>query len=126
VPTTPWKTFAPIAQDQEVLVLATALPLKRLSSTPRFARFARAIRKQLASTPGLVGYSLLAKPLAKRYCTLSIWEDEAALQAFVREHPHHEIMAALAGQMGATRFVRWKAPGSEARPRWDDALRRLG
>jgi quinol monooxygenase YgiN len=114
VPATPWKSFASVDQDQEVL--ATALPLNRLSSTLRFARFVSAIRKQLANTPGLLGYSMLARPLAKRYWTVSIWEDEAALQAFVRENPHQEIMSALAGQMGATRFVRWNARGSEARP----------
>ena len=125
MPATPWKSFAPVDQDQEVLVLATALPLNRLSSTLRFARFVSAIRKQLGTTPGLLGYSMLAQPPAKRYWTVSIWEDEAARQAFVRENPHQEIMSALAGQMGATRFVRWNARGSEARPRWDEALSRL-
>jgi hypothetical protein len=55
VPATPWKSFAPVDRDQEVLVLATALPLNSLSSTLRLARFVNAIRKQLANTPGLLG-----------------------------------------------------------------------
>jgi heme-degrading monooxygenase HmoA len=86
----------------------------------------RPVRRQLAEARGLVGYSLFGKPFAKQYWTLSVWENEAALQAFVRESPHQEVMSALAADMGKTQFARWQMHGSEGQPSWDDALRRLG
>jgi quinol monooxygenase YgiN len=72
----------------------------------------------------LIGYSLRARPAAKQFWTLSAWEDEAALQAFVAAPPHLDIMKALAPYMGETRFRRWNVKGSELPLRWDDALRR--
>jgi hypothetical protein len=117
MPASPWKSFAHVDRDQEFLVLATYLPLNRFSSTLRFARFVGAIRKQLANAPGLLGYSMLGKPLTKRYWTLSIWKNKAALQAFVRQSPHQEVMSALAGETGATRCVRWTAQRPKGRPR---------
>lgn len=79
---------------------------------------------QLDRTPGLVGYSLKAKPLRRDFWTLSVWEGGPALAEFVRAQPHEHVMGALQGDMGATKFVRWKTTGSEVPPRWDDATER--
>jgi len=38
----------------------------------------------LEESRGLIGYSLLAHLLEKRFWTLSLWEDEDALMDFVR------------------------------------------
>ena len=81
--------------------------------------------KQLASAEGVLGYSVLAHPLSKRFWTLSAWKDEAALRAFVQHPPHVRIMTALTPHMDETKFVRWTVKGSELPLRWDDALRRL-
>jgi hypothetical protein len=72
----------------------------------------------------LIGYSLRAQVAAKQFWTLSVWEDETSLQAFVVAPPHVAVMKAMAPFMGATRFVRWDVKGSELPLRWDDALRR--
>jgi len=80
--------------------------------------------KQLASAQGLLGYSLLARPLSKRFWTLSAWENENALRAFVRHLPHQNIMTALAPHMDKTKFVQWPIKGSQLPLQWDDALRR--
>jgi hypothetical protein len=74
----------------------------------------------------LVGFSLLARPWRKQYATLSVWVDENALSAFAAASPHRELMAKLAPEMEATKFVRWTMIGSDGRPTWHDALRRLG
>jgi hypothetical protein len=34
----------------------------------------------LASAEGMLGYSVLARPLSKRFWTLSSWKDDAALE----------------------------------------------
>ncbi len=69
---------------------------------------------------------MLASPMRKYYATLSVWRDADALNVFVADSPHHEIMSELAPEMGATKFVRWTIAGAAGRPSWDDALRRLG
>jgi quinol monooxygenase YgiN len=63
----------------EYLVMASRLPLRNITSTLRFLRAVAAIRKQLSSTEGLVGYALRAKPVARDYWTLSAWKDRDAL-----------------------------------------------
>jgi heme-degrading monooxygenase HmoA len=125
MPTLPWKSFDVPDADADCVVMASSLPLRRYGATIRFFRYVQAIRRQLAGADGLIGYSLWAKPLARRYCTLSIWRDEAALDAFIRSSPHVEIMTMLRPAMGPTKFVRWTVKGSAATVLWDDALQRL-
>jgi hypothetical protein len=78
---------------------------------------------QLATADGLLGYSLLARPISKQFWTLSAWQNEPALRAFVQHPPHVRIMSALAPHMDKTSFVRWTVKGSDLPLRWDDALR---
>jgi heme-degrading monooxygenase HmoA len=59
------------------------------------------VAKQLATADGLLGYSLLARPLSKRFWTLSVWKNEDALRAFVQHPPHGSIMAAAYNNFGA-------------------------
>jgi quinol monooxygenase YgiN len=83
------------------------------------------VMKQLASAEGLLGYSVLARPLSKRFWTLSAWRDEAALRAFVQRPPHVRLMAALAPHMGKTKFVQWRVKSSQLPLTWHDALSRF-
>jgi hypothetical protein len=121
----PWKQFTEMEPDREYLVLASVLPLKRLGATPKMMGLASSVRRQLKDTPGIVGYSLDAKPFAKLYFTLSVWNDDPALQAFVMESPHVEVMSTLADEMHDTKFVRWTISGSAPRPTWAEAKQRL-
>ncbi len=118
--------MASLEPDREYVVLASSIPPLKLSSTWRMFRGARAVRRQLGSSDGVIGFSLLARPLRKQYATLSVWIDEGALAVFVGHSPHRELMTELSPAMGPTRFVRWTINGSDGRPSWDDALRRLG
>jgi quinol monooxygenase YgiN len=104
--------------------LLSYLPLKSYWRIPIFFFYTAQVVKQLASAEGMLGYSVLARPLSKRFWTLSAWKDEAALRTFVQYPPHVRIMTALASHMGDTKFVRWKVKGSDLPLRWDDALRR--
>ena len=113
-------------RGRSYLVMASYLPLTRLTSTVRFFRAVSVIRKQLADADGLVGYALRAKPLARDYWTLSIWADDSALHAFMRTPPHVGVMSSLKPLMGPTKFVRWEITSSDGRPSWEGALDRLG
>jgi hypothetical protein len=121
-----WKTVAELAPEAEYLVLASSIPPKSVTSTWKLFRGSRAVRRQLLATDGVIGFSMLAEPLRKRYATLSVWRDAAALDAFTRAHPHDRLMADLAPAMGPTKFVRWTVRGMDGRPSWKDARERLG
>ena len=122
----PWKSITPLEPDRSYVVLASSIPPRRVSSTWRLFRGASAVRRQLAKTEGVIGFSLLARPLRKQYATLSVWSDDEALATFSSESPHHDLMRNLAPEMGPTKFVRWTISGSDGRPSWSDALQRLG
>lgn len=121
----PWKRLAPLDPDEEYVVLASHIPAKRYAATGALFRGSRAVKRQLASTSGVIGYSLLARPLRKEYATLSLWSSEEALAAFATSAPHRRLMTELAPEMAPTTFIRWTIRGRDGRPRWRDALQRL-
>jgi heme-degrading monooxygenase HmoA len=120
----PWRSSSAAVLDHEYVALLSYLPLKSAWRIPWLVVYASRIQRQLSTSSGLIGYSLRAQLTAKRFWTLSAWEDAAALQAFVVGPPHVAIMKALAPYMGATRFARWNVKGSELPLTWLDALRR--
>ena len=122
----PWKSIVALEPDREYFVLASSIPPLSRSSTRRLFKGASEVRRQLASTEGIVGFSLLARPMRKQYATLSVWVDEDALMAFADGSPHRDLRTDLAWEMGATKFVRWTIKGSDGRPSWRDAMNRLG
>ena len=125
MPDIPWTAAAEMEPGHEYVVMASHLPLQRITSTLRFFRAVAAIRKQLRSADGLVGYTLRAKPLARDYWTLSVWNDRVALEQFMRTPPHLGVMSSLKPHMGRTRFLQWKITPTDGRPDWSEALERL-
>jgi len=124
MPSSRWKWCRQASPDREYLVLLSFLPLRRFSRIPWFLLHTLRTARQLAATKGLVGYSLNTEPLAKRFWTLSVWEDDAALRAFVGEPPHGQAMRVMTQHMRPTDFVRWTQTGSSLPPTWADALGR--
>jgi quinol monooxygenase YgiN len=121
----PWKSLGSLEADRQYLVLASSIPPKRVSSTWSMFTGSRAVRKQMLAADGVLGFSMLAEPLRKHYATLSVWRDEAALDAFAATSPHARLMAELAPAMNEPRFVRWTIAGRDGVPSWFDALDRL-
>ena len=119
-----WQSYSRAAPERDYVALLSYLPLNSAWRLPWLFLYSARIRRQLRTSSGLIGYSLRARLAAKQFWTLSVWEDAAALQAFVAAPPHVAVMKALASHMGATRFVRWNVKGSELPLRWEDALRR--
>lgn len=124
MPSTKWFSLSAIHPDQEYLVLLTYLPLKHWSKLPAFLRSVLAIQRQLKTANGIIGYSLLAHPFSRDYWTLSVWEDAKALAEFVRTKPHVEVMSALRGHLGTTKFIKWRERGSNLPPGWTGAMER--
>jgi len=125
MPASPWRTIGSPGPNCDFVAVLSYLPLKGYWRVPQFLVYTVQVMRQLAAAQGLLGYSVLARPLSKRFWTLSAWENEAALRAFVQHPPHVRLMAALTPHMGETKFVRWMVKGSQLPLRWDDALRRF-
>jgi quinol monooxygenase YgiN len=125
MPATPWRTCSSSDPNGDFVALLSYLPLKSYWRMPSFFYYTAQVAKQLASARGLLGYSVLTRPLSKRFWTLSAWKDETALGDFVQKPPHVRIMTALALDMEQTKFWRWTVKGSQLPLRWDDALRRF-
>src|ERR1043166_495761 len=92
MPTVPWITRESPTEGTQYLALISHLPLRNFRALPKFFRFTFETRRQLQTAPGLIGYSLEAKPFARKFWTLSVWRDEQSLRAFVGNQPHSRIM----------------------------------
>ena len=125
MPALPWKSFASPKSDREYTALVSLLPLNRFGALPRFVRYTLQIRRQLAASEGLIGYSLDANIPGKEFWTLSVWEDAEALRRFVHRTPHGGIMGDLLPDMGQTEFVRWQVKGSSVPLGWGAAKGRV-
>ncbi len=124
MPALPWRTFRPAMREREYLVPLSELPLKSYTVVPSFLRFVVEVKKQLASAAGLIGYSLFARLGSKQFWTLSVWEDEDSLMAFVDAVPHRTAMRALQPDMAETQFIRWAIRGDAYPPMWKEAFAR--
>jgi hypothetical protein len=71
-----------------------------------------------------MGYCLRAKPLCRKFWTLSGWENERALMDFVAQVLHGEVLKALAPRRGATKLTQGKIRGSAVPSHGDQATRR--
>jgi hypothetical protein len=119
-----WRWYAEPAADRDCLAMATFIELESVWNLPRFEWYTLRVHRQLARTPGLVGYSFRAEfPL--RYWTISAWENGRALHGFVRASPHRSVMAALPATMRRFRHTHWTVTGSGLPLAWEDGLHRL-
>src|SRR2546425_31418 len=70
MPATPWRIFGSPNPNGDFVALLSYLPLKSYWRVFPFVIHTAQVVKQLASADALLGYSLLARPLSKRSCTL--------------------------------------------------------
>jgi hypothetical protein len=125
MPALPWKSFAAPESDREYTALLSYLPLSKWRANSKFMRYTLQIRRQLADSEGLIGYSLDANVPSREFWTLSVWEDEDSLRRFVQRTPHSRVMMDLLPDIGQTRFFPFKMDGSSIPPDWEDAKRRM-
>ena len=107
------------------LALISYLPLKHFRAVPKFFQCTFEIQRQLRTSPGLIGYSLEAQPLARKFWTLSVWSDQQSLMDFVGGVPHSRIMRELASHLGKSQFVRWTVEAREIPLDWNSAKARI-
>ncbi|WP_031073068.1 DUF3291 domain-containing protein [Streptomyces sp. NRRL WC-3742] len=125
MPTLPWITPNPTTPGTEAVVMASRFEVRSLADVPRFFLKAMAVWKQLHSTPGVVGASLVARPLKRTFYTLSAWESREALNAFAAAEPHRTVMTGLRSTTKESTFTFWQAPVDRLPIAWPDAQRRI-
>ena len=125
MPTTPWRAHGSVDPDREYRALVSFIKLKQYRTIPRFFRYSGEIQNQLSQTSGVIGYSLRAQLVRRQFWTLSVWDDEQALTAFVGTSPHARVIQDLRGRFGQTAFVRWSVKGAAVPLNWEDAVVRI-
>jgi hypothetical protein len=125
MPVIPWKMAGTPVAGTRYLGLISYLPLAHYRALPAFFRFSRETLFQLRTTPGLIGYSLDARPFSRKFWTLSVWLDEQSLNVFVNQVPHSEIMKSLAPHMGKSQFAQWTVEAHEIPLDWQSAKSRI-
>lgn len=125
MPAKPWQSFLWPPPDTDLVALLSYLPLKSYSRLPPFMPYTAQVIRQLGSAEGLVGYSLLARPLSKKAWTLSAWVSSAALEDFAQDPPHIEVMSALPRHLKKPAFVLWPVKSTDLPLTWPDALARF-
>ena len=99
MPALPWLAVETPDPEADLIVMASRLPLRSHGDIPRFLRHTWLIRRQLTRSPGLVGYSLDAHPLAKTFWTVSAWQGLPDMGSFDRASPHAEAKGVLRSAM---------------------------
>jgi heme-degrading monooxygenase HmoA len=125
VPALPWLERQSIDPRREYVAMASRLPLRSYRFVPGFLRDTLRIRRQLADSPGLVGYTLNAGLARKTFWTFSVWEDQASLDKFAASDPHRAIIGRLRPRMNPTRFEFFSAAGSDLPLTWEQIIARV-
>jgi heme-degrading monooxygenase HmoA len=125
MPALPWKTFSPPDPARDYVVMASRLPLARYPDLPAFMSATAAIRAQLASAAGLVGYALDAHPVQKTFWTISAWDSQESLDAFSRADPHRGRVSVIRPRMRPTTFTFWSVRGADLPISWAEVRRRI-
>ena len=110
---------------KDYVALVSFLPLKQYHLIPKFLMLTVETQRQLARSRGLIGYSVYAQLMRKRFWTVSVWEDDLALMDFVQAAPHGRIMSQLAPHMGKTRFDQWTVHAEDIPMDWAAARQRV-
>ena len=125
MPRVPWIALSAPIPGKTYLALISFLPLKHFRAIPAFIRYSLQTQRQLKSARGIIGYSLDARPFARKFWTLSVWEDRQSLDDFVRQIPHSQIMQKMIPHMGKSEFAEWTVSHAEIPLDWGAAKSRL-
>ncbi len=133
MPALPWKQISTPEPNTEYVVMGSSLPVRGYRFIPRFLLQSLRVRRQLAGTPGLVGYGLDARLAHKEFRTVSVWTSERGTGAVrplaptrrrdrdeAPAHGHQQVRDLdRPRRRGAGRMGRRRLPsGRRTRPLW--------
>ena len=83
------------------------------------------IMDQLDTQPGYIGGALRARVMGSERWTLTVWEDEESMHAFVLEGAHRQALETSGTVIDGVRSAMWTLSSEEVPPSWDEALSHL-
>lgn len=114
----------PIA-DEYVVSTTQLLPKPDEAAQAAFLELTNGVVAQLMETPGFLGLSLAFEPSCGFARTLTVWESEEAMFAFVNSGAHVEAMGQTFAVGVTGRVTSWTAPAEEMPPSWEDAIAKI-
>lgn len=90
-----------------------------------FDEHTRRVVESLPGNEGYIGHSVRREFLGDKVWTVTVWKDEATLDAFVASPIHREAIRAGMPAVKRAQFVRLAWPASDLPPSWPDIKRRL-
>lgn len=125
MPALPWIKVKPVNHDADLTIIASKLPLRSHRHIPRFIRHTWLVHRQLARSPGLVGYSLDARLVGKTFWTVSAWKNRPDLGGFERSSPHRAAKDAIRPAMMRSTFAMWTGRADTLPIPWQEVRRRV-
>jgi heme-degrading monooxygenase HmoA len=114
----------PVA-DEYVVSTTQLLPRPEAEAQQLFNELTGAVVAQVMQTPGFVGVAVATEPNCGFARTLSVWESEEAMFAFVGSGAHAEAMTHTFDVGVTGRVTSWSVPGEEAPPSWETAIAQI-
>ena len=125
MPALPWIHVETADDHADLTVIASRLPLRSHRHIPRFLWHTWLVHRQLARSPGLVGYSMDARLLGKTFWTVSAWKDRPGLGAFDRSSQHQAAKDAIRPAMLPSTFVMWRCRADALPIPWQEVRGRV-
>ena len=91
----------------------------------RFWDHVEKVEETLNGRPGFVGFSKRTELFGDQAWTMTVWTDEASLDAFVASAVHQTAIEQAMPSLTAARFARLEVGRSELPVSWDRALGQL-
>jgi heme-degrading monooxygenase HmoA len=95
------------------------------SNRAAFDDYTRRVIRCLPGNDGYIGSSVRSRVFGHEVWTMTVWRDEAALEAFVRSDMHNAAMREGLSGVARAQFMRLAWPTDAVPPRWDEILKRL-
>ena len=111
--------------DAELTIIVSKLPLRSHRATPRFLWHTWLVQRQLARSPGLVGYSLDARVWRKTFWTVSAWVSRPDLGGFDRSGAHRAAKDAMRSAMLPSTLVMWRCRAGCLPITWEEVRGRV-
>ncbi len=113
-----------VDSDDELLCIATFLPVQGWLDVFPFLRMTSRVEKQMREAHGLVRYGLRTNLFRKYFWTFSVWKDRASVNIFVAAEPHATAMWRFQKWAGTgAAFAEWNS--TDGFINWNEAIRRL-
>jgi hypothetical protein len=119
--TLPWR-WTTDTRPERAVIFASRFDAKGLKARWVLFRTGIRIRRSVLASPGALGVSLRAHPVAGHYYTLSMWDNEANLLGFAHGVEHQAAVRRISA-LGPVSGVLIAREDDGARPRWGEVLR---